>query len=234
MKKSSFFLGAFLADIKVFAVCATFVCASASSAFATSITLFGTGADSSGLVLPGGSSDPHYTVSGPGVTGTQQAVVYSPAAVWPGWVPNDANSAWIGFKDSSDTRPYGTYTFETTFNLTGYNPSTASLIGRWAADQYGSLYLNGALEQSVPDGNWNAGANPNLTSFTISSGFLAGINTLDFSVVFPDGFDGLRVEPLTLTATPNGTGVPETGQTVMLLGLGLAGLGWFRQTLKAN
>jgi len=71
-------------------------------------------------------------------------------------------------------------------------------------DQSGSLYLNGVLEQSVPDGNWNAGVNPNLTSFTISSGFLAGVNVLDFIGPFPDGFDGLRVEPMTLTASPNG------------------------------
>jgi hypothetical protein len=219
---------------KIFAVCATFVCASALSAFATSFTVFGTGADSSGLVLPGGSSDPHYTVTGPGVVGTQQAVVYSPAALWPQWVPNDANSAWIGFKDSSDTRPFGLYTFETTFNLTGYNPSTASLVGRWAADQYGSFYLNGALIQSVPDGNWNAATNPTLTSFTVTSNFVAGINILDFVVQFPDTFDGLRVEPMTLTASPNGSGVPDAGSSALLLGLGLVGLMSVKRTLDGQ
>ena len=215
---------------KIFAVCATLVCASALSAFATSLTVFGTGADSSGLVLPGGSSDPHYTVTGPGVVGTQPAVVYSPANLWSQWVPNDANSAWIGFKDSGDTSPHGTYTFETTFDLTGYDPSTASLIGRWAMDQLGSLYLNGVLEQSVPDGNWNAGVNPTLNCFTISSDFVAGMNVLTFSGPFPDGFDGLRVEPMTLTATPSG--VPDSGSTAMLLSVGLAGLSWFRRKIK--
>jgi hypothetical protein len=219
--------------VKILAIGATCVCASALSSFATTFTVFGTGVDSGGSVLPGGSSDPHYTVSGPGVTGTQSAVVYSPANLWSQWVPNDANSAWIGFKDSSDTSPHGTYTFTTTFSLTGFNPSSASLTGRWAFDQSGSLFLNGTLEQSVPDGNWNAGNNPNLTSFTISSGFVAGTNTLTFSGSFPDGFDGLRVEPMTLTATPV-SGVPDSGQTVMLFGMGLAGLGWFRQTLRGN
>jgi len=43
--------------------------------------------------------------------------------------------------------------FKTTFNLTGFDPSTASLTGRWAMDQSGSLSLNGVLEQSVTDGN---------------------------------------------------------------------------------
>ena len=217
--------------VKILAIGATCVCASALSSFATTFTVFGTGVDSSGLVLPGGSSDPHYTVTGPGVVGTQQAVVYSPAALWPQWVPNDANSAWIGFKDSSDTRPFGTYDFFTTFNLTGFDPSTASLTGRWAADQFGSLFLNGHLIQTVPDGNWDAASNPNLTSFTISSFFLPGVNTLDFEAVFPDTFDGVRVEPMTLTASPNGGGVPDSGSTAMLLSVGLAGLCWFRRKI---
>jgi hypothetical protein len=217
---------------KIFAVCATFVCASALSAFATSFVVFGTGVDSSGNVLPGGSSDPNYTVTGPGVVGTQQAVVYSPANLWFQWVPNDANSAWIGFKDSSNTSPYGTYTFTTTFDLTGYDPLTASLTGSWAADQFGTLYLNGVAKQSVPDGNWDAANYPNLTSFTITSSFLAGVNILEFSVNFPDDFDGLRVRPMTLTATPLVTsGVPDGGSTAMLLSVGLAGLGWLRRKI---
>jgi len=58
-----------------------------------------------------------------------------------------------------------------------------------------------------------------LTSFEISSGFVAGVNVLTFSGASPDGFDGLRVELMTLTATPNGTGVPENGPTVMLFGM---------------
>jgi hypothetical protein len=217
---------------KILAVCATLVCASALSTFATSFTVFGTGADSSGLVLPGGSSDPHYTVTGPGVVGTQQAVVYSPANRFSTWYPNDANSGWIGFKDSSDTSPHGTYTFTTTFDLTGFDPSTASLIGRWAMDQSGDLYLNGVLEQSVPDHNWDVGVNPTMTSFTILSDFVAGINVLTFSGPFPDGFDGLRVEPMTLTASP--TGVPDSGSTAMLLSVGLAGLSWFRRKIQSS
>jgi len=48
---------------------------------------------------------------------------------------------------------------------------------------------------------------------------VAGVNVLTFSGASPDGFDGLRVELMTLTATPNGTGVPENGPTVMLFGM---------------
>jgi hypothetical protein len=66
-------------------------------------------------------------------------------------------------------------------------------------------------KQTLPDGNWNSSTNPNLTPFTITSGFVAGVNTLDFQVTFPDGFDGLRVRPMTLTVSA----VPEPATRVL-------------------
>jgi hypothetical protein len=66
-----------------------------SSIFAATFTVFGTGVDNNGNVLPGGSIDPHYTITGPGATGSR-AVVYSGANIFSSWVPNDAHSAWVG------------------------------------------------------------------------------------------------------------------------------------------
>lgn len=170
------------------------------------IPLPSTGTDSSGNLLPGGSADPHYQVFGPAVPGGAPAAVYSPSSIWFQWVPDDPNSGWIGFQDSFSTSPHGDYTYELTVDLTGYDPSTASISGNWAADQFGSIKLNGnATGASVPDGNWNAANAPNLTPFTISSGFQSGINKLDFVVNEPDDGDGLRVRNLALTATA----VPE-------------------------
>jgi hypothetical protein len=135
-------------------------------------------------------------------------------------VPNDAHSGWIGFQDSSSSSPHGDYTFGLSFDLTGYDPATASLSGLWAADQFGSINLNGAATGvSVADGNWNAGSFPNLNPFTISSGFHSGINTLAFVVTEPDDFDGLRVSSLMVTANP----VPEPS-TAALLAIGCAAI----------
>jgi hypothetical protein len=193
----------------------------APSARATVIPLPATGTDSSGNALPGGSADPHYTVTGPGIPGGGSAAVYSPPNLWGQWVPNDAHSAWIGWSDNSDTSPHGNYTFELKFSLAGFNPASASLGGSWAADQFGSINLNGnSTGVSVPDGNWNAANAPNLTPFTISSGFQSGINTLDFVVDETDGFDGLRVRNLSLTATA----VPEPSAPCLLLTAGASGL----------
>lgn len=190
---------------------AAFLCLTV-QARANVIPLPGTGTDASGNVLPGGSSDMHYTVTGPGIPAGGPAIVYSPANLWWQWVPNNANSAWVGWSDNSDTSPHGYYTYELHIDLTGYDPASASITGSCAEDQYGSIELNGVSTGIfLPDGNWNE----NLTSFTISSGFRSGINTLDFSMNETDGFDGLLVRGMTLTATPT----PEPA-TLLLLGLG--------------
>jgi hypothetical protein len=183
------------------------------SAHAKVIPLFSTGTDSSGNLLPGGSADPHYDVTGPGVPGGGPAAVYSPSSLWFQWAPNDPHSGWIGFQDSFSSSPHGDYTYVQTFDLTGYDPSTASLSGLWAADQFGSIDLNGSPTGiSVPDGNWNAGSFPNLNPFTITSGFQSGLNTLAFIVTEPDDGDGLRVSNLSLTESA----VPEPSTAVLL------------------
>jgi hypothetical protein len=186
-----------------------------SPAHATAIPLPSTGTDASGNELPGGSLDPHYSVTGPGRPGGGPAVVYSASSLFSGWVPDDPHSAWIGFQDSFSSSPHGDYTYRLTIDLTGYDPTTASLSGSWAADQFGSINLNGlATGVFVPDGNWNAGAFPNLNPFTIPPGlFHSGVNILDFVVTEPDDGDGLRVRNLTLTATP----VPEPASIFILL-----------------
>ena len=194
------------------------VCGLSNLAVANVISLPGTGTDASGNVLPGGSSDIHYTVTGPGIPAGGPAVVYSPQNLWGLWVPDNANSAWIGWSDNSDTRPYGDYTYELQIDLKGYDPASASITGLCAEDQDGTIGLNGAYTGiSLPDGNWNE----HLTSFTISSGFKSGINTLSFTIDEPDGFDGLLVRDMTLTATPTPTPEPAT---LSLLGLGALSL----------
>ena len=42
------------------------------------------------------------------------------------------------------TVPNNSYTYRTTFNLSGFDPTTASLTGQWAADNEGpNVLLNG-------------------------------------------------------------------------------------------
>jgi hypothetical protein len=59
---------------------------------------------------------------------------------------------------------------------------------------------------------------PNLSSFTISQGFKNGVNTLDFVVYEPDGYDGLRVAGLTLEASPMNAASEPSGLLLAAVG----------------
>ena len=175
----------------------------ATGALAAGPSFYNTGVDDNNQQLSGGSHDPHYQmrqVSAGAYTGNPNwtnAVSMDTSITWSQWIKtNDAR--WIYVADASNLgQDWGTYEFMTTFNLTGYDPSTAVLAGRWALDQDGTIYLNGNLAASLPDGNWN----DNLTSFRLTSGFLPGTNTLTFYVRFPDGGDGMVVSGASLTAS---------------------------------
>jgi hypothetical protein len=170
---------------------------------AAGLSFYNTGVDRNNQQLSGGSLDPHYQmrqVSGGAYTGNSNwtsAVAMDTSITWSQWnTPSDAR--WIYVADAANLgQDWGTYEFMTTFDLTGYDSTTAVLAGKWALDQYGTIYLNGNLVATLPDQNWNN----NLTSFNLTSGFLPGTNTLTFSVRFPDGGDGMIVSGASLSAS---------------------------------
>jgi hypothetical protein len=180
--------------------------------------LFNTGTNASNLALTGGNgvTDSHYIIqssTSAGVAG-QQAVTFFNSA----YAPNDANSRWIALSASGNPGD-NTTVYRTTFSLSGFDPATAVLNGLWAVDNVGSILLNGAATGVALT---NAGNFSALTSFTLSTGFVDGLNTLDFSVQDFGPPTALRVDELTATATARGA-VPVPA-SALLLGLGLVGL----------
>jgi hypothetical protein len=186
-------------------------------------SLYGSGVNNSHVPLSDGAVDPHYTLTAspdssfpPGslfaVNSNAIGFVSGP------WAGNGPNSRWIAPSAAAQNFAAGLYTYHTEFSLSGFNPSTASISGQWAMDDAATdLRLNGFSTGIVRSGSFNFF---NLTSFTISSGFLPGLNTLDFVIqnAPPNGSDpnpsGLQVA-LNGTATP----VPEPG-ACMLAALG--------------
>jgi hypothetical protein len=158
--------------------------------------LFNTGQNESGGLLPGGSPDLHYQlVVNPDSTSHQPVVINSNSLVWTAWLSNSATSQWIGPK--SDGTGYGgpnPYDYQIKFNLDCTNK--VILTGRWAADNSGCILLN-TNPIADPGGTLYDSAWTNFSSwhsFTITSGFVAGENTLDFWVTNGSGYTGLRVE----------------------------------------
>ena len=105
-------------------------------------------------------------------------------------------SSWIsptGSENPGD--PPGVYTYEETFMIgAGFDPNTAQIVGAWATDNTGIIMLNGHLVGTASI-DFTA-----LTSFTINSFFVTGLNRLDFVVTNgsissePVNPSGLRVE----------------------------------------
>lgn len=168
-----------------------------------------------------GSADTHYSLS----SEVSSTAYISTEAAWPvndgTWLHNSDTSKWItpllNQGQSLDPSVDGTYTYTLSFDLTGYNASTASFTGRFAADNAVSIKLNGAeIASAVGFGSWS--------NFSASNGFVAGANTLEFVVtnyhLGSGNPTGLRVE----FASSNVSAVPEPATYGMLLG-GLALVG---------
>lgn len=204
----------------------------AASAWAVPITIFNTGLDNLGALLPRGSIDPHYALlisADPAFPGPSTIV----SSIPPAYVPNSSSSQWISPGPNNtqlDHYAVGTYTYQTTFDLTGLDIGAALLTGQFAADDVATIFLNGQnTGVTTGPGGWTS-----FHLFSTASGFVSGVNTLDFIVTNDGGGpSGLRVE-VSGTARALSTDVPEpsTGPAA-LLGvsvLGLIGLRKLRAT----
>lgn len=140
--------------------------------------LYPTGSNGSGGTLGDGASDLFYSVLSSNNTfynSNPQGTVINQANIPWVWFPNTSSARWIYDNAPGNVNAGATVTFRLTFNLTGYNPSTAVLFGASAADDSGQVFLNGNLIANC--GGYNAPA-----PFFANTGFLPTINTLDFVV----------------------------------------------------
>ena len=201
-------------------VSTAFALASAQAGMITS--LFNTGVDAGGAVVANATpGDLHYTmISGPSGVLPIQAVSSAFGYPIPPWLGDNLLSRWIGPLAPDMYGPAGSYTYRTTFTLAASEVSSASITGQWAGDDgggSGGIDLNGG---SVAGPVTSFGA---WTAFSINSGFVAGVNQLDFTFVNAHAVSnptGLRVE---MTGTLRA--VPEPG-SVALVALALLGLGF--------
>lgn len=198
-------------------VAAVAVSALLTAGTAGAATVFNTGVSASNVPLAVGSADPHWTViSGPGVTTPFPAVVSTTISAY----VDVTDAAWIWTNAAGSSGRNSPYTFRTSFTLSAAEASSATLSGAWAVDNFGSIRLNGAvpvgtgtfaLVGSVVQ-NFNQ-----LYAFSITGGFVEGVNTLDFSATDTGGAAGLLVSRLAVAP------VPEAG-TLSLFAVGAAGV----------
>ncbi|MES2996193.1 MAG: hypothetical protein V4733_05215 [Verrucomicrobiota bacterium] len=160
--------------------------------------VFGTGIAADGSLLAAGATDPHWQLvasADPAAPGPATHVVNSlPTPPWPAQGPD---SKWIAPQaDQSNGNAAGAYRYRTSFDLTGFDPATVELrIVLRSDNTVPEVLLNGVnTGLTFTNGFETAG-----TQF-LSSGFVVGVNTLEFVVNNEGGATGLRCE-LLATAT---------------------------------
>jgi hypothetical protein len=118
--------------------------------------------------------------------------------VWPiapngPWVINSAGSRWIG-PDINGNGIGGAYVYRTTFTVPANAIlNTVNVSGLWSVDDFGTdIVINGNSTGQTKLGFTT------LAPFSVTSGFVFGLNTLDFHVAnaFPGQLNptGLRVD----------------------------------------
>ncbi|SEK84324.1 PEP-CTERM protein-sorting domain-containing protein [Roseateles sp. YR242] len=192
-----------------------------------------------GSGLSSGDTDKYYTytVSGGDYAGQAGYGVVSTGSddPFPHWIANTDSSSWLILSGDQQTNysagADSVVTWSLSFDMTGYELSSASITGRWASDNSGVLLLNGQAISTI-EGNGYTG----WTNFSsIASYFVSGTNTLSF-VVTDDAsavynYTGVRVEFASATAnalpstTPLASPVPEPESYAMMIA-GLAALGF--------
>jgi hypothetical protein len=163
----------------------------------------GVGAGGAPLAAGDGQIDPHYVVVSSNVSsitpGSHALTYYNPAYLQDGPLSRIVNATGNGNGATGEVT-----TFETTFNLRGYDSTTATLSGQALFDNFGTVALNGHQVGGEIDGFGSLAAFGTNANF-----FLPGINKIDFTLHNVDGPDAFQVAGLTVTAG-QGTGtVPE-------------------------
>jgi len=175
-------------------------------ASADTLQLYNTGVNGSGNLLADGTvGDPHYTLlSVP--SGSNQTLVRTSAGGYPipPYLADDSLSAWIGPDNAQNLNsPPGQYVYRTTFTL----PSdfvSASISGGWTSDNDGVKILLNGVDTGNPATSFTQ-FSLGFAPFSVSSGFHAGSNTLDFVINnggAGDNPSALRVEMTGTFQTP--------------------------------
>ncbi len=214
------------------AIAATILFGAASPAHADPIVLYNTGDGS-------GPTDPNYKITMSPNVGAYNGSAYITTSRPGSYVTAPSGSQWISTSVDANTNVAdGLYDYSTMFDLTGLDPKTATISGKFSADNGAVILLNGqpisGLETDPLIGNTDF---TQLTAFTIPVGspFISGINSLTFQVTNDPG-PGYNPSAL-LVANMSGTADPIPEPTSLaLFGMALAAgyCGWRRRKQAAT
>jgi hypothetical protein len=198
------------------------------AAIAAPIAVHNTGVNGSNVLVAAGAQASFWTLAAE-PAGASEAIGSNPFRYHnPAYFADTATAAWVAPTASGNAGVGGFYTYALTFDLTGLDPTTAAISGIYGTDNDGSISLNG----NAPVATTGFAAFGGTTAFSINSGFVAGLNTIDVRMNNGGDPTAFFVQFNSATASPLSSGVPEpaTGLPLCLGLLGVIVLSFVRRT----
>ena len=143
------------------------------------------------------------------------------------WLFDTSTYQWIGPQaggNETNDAP-GLYVYTETFDVTNYYLASVVLSGQFAADDGAEIFLNG-VDTGIGTSTFQT-----LTAFSLTSGFVQGLNTLTIDVTNGPALTG-NPSGLVVELSGTGTVLPEPA-SFAFMGLGLAALGFFGRRLRS-
>jgi len=158
-----------------------------SSVKSDSISIEGTGLNADGSLATQGGFEANWVLVQNGNDNVNDFVASNIASL--DYAADTSSSQWIGpAADLHQSFPDDTYGYSTTFDLGGLDATTAQLSGSFAGDDTVEIFLNGHFVVGCYSDCWVS-----FTSFSVSTGFVSGLNTLQAVVVNEGGATGLQL-----------------------------------------
>ena len=164
----------------------------------TSLVVHNTGVDSSDVLVSPGAPGAFWTLLSAPSGATEAAGSSSFRYFNFAYAPDSSTSAWVSPGASGNASVSGLYVYQLLVDLTGIDPATVVITGQFATDNDGFIRVNGGASAAT-QGFSGFGS---LTSFTLSSGFVAGINSIEVGVNNGGNPTAFRVEFASATGTP--------------------------------